>query len=117
MAVSTPLGLYEWLMLPMGLCNAPAIHQRCVTAALREFIGCFCHVYLDDIIIWLNSIEEHQAHLQLIFDTLKTAQLYCNPKKCHFFLLELDFLGHQISQWGIEAQSTKVDKILQWPIP
>ena len=116
-AVSTPLSLYEWLIMPMGLHNAPTIHQHRVTAALCAFIGQFCHVYLDDIVIWSDSIEEHVEHLQLIFDALKTAQLYCNLKKCHFFLLELDFLGHQISRKGIEAQSSKVDKILQWPVP
>ena len=53
-AVNMPLGLYEWLVMPMGLKNAPAIHQRCVTAVLRELIGKFCHVYLDDIVIWPN---------------------------------------------------------------
>ncbi|TFY52450.1 hypothetical protein EVJ58_g10012 [Rhodofomes roseus] len=116
-AVSTPLGLYEWLVMPMGLRNAPAIHQRRVTAALRKFIGRFCHVYLDDIVIWSDSVEEHGRHVQLILEALRDAKLYCNPKKCHFFLLELDFLGHKISQRGIEAQSTKVDKILQWPVP
>ncbi|TFY53536.1 hypothetical protein EVJ58_g9399 [Rhodofomes roseus] len=116
-AVSTPLGLYEWLVMPMGLRNAPAIHQRRVTAALRSYIGRFCHVYLDDIVIWSDSVEEHARHVQMILDALRTAQLYCNPKKCHFFLLELDFLGHKISHRGIEAQSTKVDKVLEWPVP
>ncbi|TFY53313.1 hypothetical protein EVJ58_g9521 [Rhodofomes roseus] len=69
-AVSTPLGLYEWLVMPMGLRNAPAIHQRRVTAALRKFIGRFCHVYLDDIVIWSNSVEEHAQHVQMILDAL-----------------------------------------------
>ena len=59
-AVTTPLGLYEWLVMPMGLKNAPAIHQRCVTAALRDHIGKICHVYMDDIVIWSETLKEHE---------------------------------------------------------
>jgi hypothetical protein len=56
-AVTMPLGLYEWLAMPMGLCNSPAIHQRHMTAALREYIGKFCHIYLDDIVIWSQDVN------------------------------------------------------------
>lgn len=62
-AVTTPLGLYEWLVMPMGLKNAPAINQRHVTLALQPFIGKICHIYLDDIVIWSNSIEEHEKNV------------------------------------------------------
>jgi hypothetical protein len=116
-AVTTPLGLYEWLVMPQGLRNAPPVHQRWVTAALRPFLGIFAHIYLDDIIIWSNSIEEHTKHIILIMNTLRTAQLYCNAKKSRFYLTELVFLGHKISQQGIEACSSKVDKILSWLTP
>jgi hypothetical protein len=116
-AVSTPLGLYEWLAMPMGLRNAPPIHQRRVTAALRPFIGRICHVYLDDIVIWSNTIDEHTKHIRMILTALRNASLYCNPKKCEFYLLEMDFLGHHISQRGIEARTSKVDKVLHWPRP
>jgi hypothetical protein len=58
-AVSTPFGLFEWTVMPMGLRNAPAIHQRRVTSALCPYIGKICHIYLDDIIIWSNTVEEH----------------------------------------------------------
>lgn len=116
-AVSTPFGLYEWLAMPMGLRNSPPIHQRCVTAALREYIGKICHIYLDDIIIWSQSVQEHQHHVRLILAALRKVKLFCNPKKCEFFLLEVDFLGHHISAQGLEANSSKVDKILSWPQP
>jgi hypothetical protein len=116
-AVTTPLGLYEWLVMPMGLRNAPAIHQRRITAALREHIGKICHVYLDDIIIWSNNVAEHAKHLDMIMTALRKAKLYCNSKKCKFFQRELDFLGHHISERGIEANSSKIDRILQWPTP
>jgi len=116
-AVTTPLGLYEWLAMPMGLRNSPAIHQRRMTAALRDYIGKFCHVYLDDIVIWSNDVTEHTKHIDLIMKALHKARLYCNPAKCRFFLKEMDFLGHHISVRGIEPNSSKVDRILQWPTP
>jgi hypothetical protein len=116
-AVTTPLGLYEWLVMPQGLRNAPPVHQRRVTVALRPFLGIFAHIYLDDIIIWSNSLEEHTAHIKLVMDTLWKARLYYNSKKSKFYLTELVFLGHRISQQGIEACSSKVDKILNWPTP
>jgi len=58
-AISTPFGLYEWPVMPMGGCNAPATHQRRMTAALRHLIGKICHVYLDDIIIWSQTLDKH----------------------------------------------------------
>jgi hypothetical protein len=116
-AVTTPFGLYEWMVMPMGLRNSPPIHQRRMTAALREHIGKICHIYLDDIIIWSNTIEDHTKHIRMVLTSLQNASLYCNPKKCEFFLLEVDFLGHRISQRGVEAQNSKVDKILNWPVP
>jgi len=85
-AVTTPLGLYEWLAMPMGLRNSPAIHQRRMTAALRELIGKICHIYLDDIVIWSNDVVEHTKHIALVMAALRKARLYCNPNKCRFYL-------------------------------
>jgi len=69
-AVTTPLGLYEWMVMPQGLQNAPPVHQWQVMAVLRPFLVRFAHIYLDDIIIWSNSLEEHTRHIKLIMDTL-----------------------------------------------
>lgn len=107
-AVHTPLGLYEWTVMPQGLRNAPACHQQRDTQALREYIGKFCYIYVDDIVIWSNSEEEHSEHVRLILEALRKNKFYMNPKKCKFFLSELDFLGHHISQRGVEVQSSKV---------
>ncbi len=107
-AVNTPFGLYEWLVMPQGMKNAPAIHQRRVNHALRHLIGKICHIYLDDIIIWSDSVEEHMLHVRQVLDALCADALYCNPKKSEFFLLELSFLGHRISRRGIEVDETKV---------
>jgi hypothetical protein len=116
-AVNTPLGLYEWLVMLQGLRNAPSVQQRRVTAALRHFIGDFCHVYLDDIIIWSKDPDEHEKHVRLVFEALKKASLYCNPKKTKLFQYKVDFLGHHISQRGVEADTRKVEQIVHWPTP
>jgi hypothetical protein len=111
------VGLYEWLVMPQGLRNAPSIQQRRVTAALREHIGKICHVYLDDIVIWSDNVEEHERHVRIIFDCLKAAGLYCNEKKTKLFQLSIKFLGHKISAKGIEADDSKIEHILHWPTP
>ena len=104
-------------MSGLGLKNAPAIHQRRVTLALRQYIGKICHIYLDDIVIWSNSIEEHDNNICKILQALRDVCLYVNPDKTHLFCLEIDFLGHHISACGIEADSKKADCILAWPQP
>src|SRR5882762_6165651 len=116
-AMTTPFGLYEWLAMPMGLKNSPPIHQRHMVAALRHLIGKICHVYLDDIVIWSNTVAEHTKHIDMVMKVLADAKLYLNPDKCAFYLLEVDFLGHHLSARGIEPNSSKVDKILHWPLP
>jgi hypothetical protein len=116
-AVNTPLGLYEWLVLPQGLRNAPSIHQRRVTAALRKYIGKICHIYLDDIVIWSNSITEHEINVRKILQALQDAKLHINPKKSELFCSQIHFLGHKISHKGIEADEGKADRILAWPQP
>jgi len=116
-AVNTPFGLFEWLVMPMGLRNSPAIHQRRVTTALQTHIGRICHVYLDDIIIWSDSVEQHIADVRAVLTALRTARLYINEKKTKLFQTQINFLGHTISAKGIEADSKKVDTILDWPTP
>jgi hypothetical protein len=116
-AVNTPLGLYEWLVMPMGLKNAPAIHQQHVTAALRLLISKICHIYLDDIVIWSNSVDEHERNVRAVLEALRAARLYINPEKSHLFCTEIDFLGHHISMHGIEADAHKIEHILSWPEP
>ena len=103
--------------MPMGIKNAPAIHQRHVTAALREHIGKICHVYLDDIVIWSNNIDEHARNVRTILQALENAKLYCNPKKTKLFCTEIHFLGHRISSRGIEPDEGKADRIKHWPTP
>ncbi len=116
-AVTTPFGLYEWLVMPQGCRNAPSTHQRRMFAALRPYIGSICHVYLDDIIIWSQSLEEHRRNVRTVLLALRKASLFCSDKKTALFLTNVDFLGHHISPKGVEADPKKIDKILNWPRP
>ena len=114
-AVSTPFGLYEWLVMLMGLENSPAIHQRHITKALGHLIGKMCHIYLDNIIIWSNSIDKHKQNIAKVLQALSDAHLYCNPKETYLFHQEINFLGHNISACRIEADSSETDCVLNWP--
>jgi hypothetical protein len=79
-----------------GLRNSPPIHQHRMASALRELIGKICHIYIDDIIIWSSTVEEHDHHVQLVLAALRKAKIYCNLKKCLFFQLDIEFLGHTV---------------------
>lgn len=116
-AVSTPLGLFEWLVMPMGGSNAPSTHQRRMMSALHHLIGRICHVYLDDIIIWSNSLEEHTQNIALVMKALEDAHLFCSLKKTTLYASEVLFLGHIISEAGLRPDPAKVDKIRDWPRP
>lgn len=113
----TPFGLWEWVIMPMGMKNSPATHQCHVTLTLKDLIGHICHVYLDNIIIWSSSVEEHKRNVTAILQALRDANLYCSLKKSMLFSTEVNFLGHHISNCGIEADSSKVTHILNWPVP
>ncbi|THG92770.1 hypothetical protein EW026_g8249 [Hermanssonia centrifuga] len=116
-AVTTPFGLYEWTVMPQGCRNAPATHQRRMFNALRDHIGSICHVYLDDIVIWSETLDEHRRNVATVLECLRRHKLYCSPKKTDLFCISINFLGHYISANGIEADNKKVEKILDWPVP
>lgn len=116
-AVTTPFRLYEWLVMPMGCRNALATHQRRMNAALRHLIGKICHVYLDDIIIWSTTIAEHLRNVEKVLQVLREHSMYCSPKKTDLFCTSVRFLGHIISQKGIEADPGKIEAITKWPVP
>jgi hypothetical protein len=115
-AVTTPFGSYEWTVMPMGLRNAPAIQRR-INQALRKYIGKICRVYLDNIVIWSQTLQEHEDNVRTILRALQEAGLYCNLKKTKLFCTEIDFLGHTISADGIRANNRKAEKIINWPVP
>ena len=116
-AIKTPWGLFEWVVMPQGLCNAPATFQRFMNWVLRGYIGVFCSSYLDDIAIYSNSVAEHKRYVRLILQRLREHGIYASPKKSQLFADSIEFLGHRISSEGIEADPVKLDKITQYPTP
>jgi hypothetical protein len=116
-AVSTPRGLYEWTVMPMGLRNAPAIQQRRLESALREHLRQICHCFLDDIVGWSGSLSDHVNVVHKILLALRKAGVFINPKKSVLFATEIEFLGHRVSDHGIEACERKAGRILDWPPP
>lgn len=117
MAVITPEGAFKWTVMPMGFKNSLSTHQRRMNSALRNLIRKICHVYLDDIIIWSQTLEEHKANVETVMLALRKASLLCSPKKTHIFCTEIDFLGHHISSRGIEPNAAKVQRIMDWKSP
>ena len=116
-AFITSYGLYEFKVMPFGLTNAPATFQRLMNKVFREEIGKFVAVYLDDIIIFSVTFEEHIQHLRQIFQQLKKAGLKLGRDKCEFGKTELAFLGHIVSGNGIAPDPSKIEKIKDFPIP
>ena len=102
----------------MGLCNAPATFQRMVNEIFREEIKAgFMSVYLDDILIFSNSQEEHEIHVRRVFDRLRTSKLYAKLKKCEFNKDELKFLGLIVKKGTIKPNPKKVEVVRDWPTP
>ena len=113
-AFRTRYGHYEYLVVPFGLTNAPATFQAFINQALRGLIDDFCVVYLDDILVFSRTEEEHQAHLELVIERLRQVELYANPKKCEFFKTELEYLGFIIDKDGLRMDPARIQTISEW---
>jgi len=116
-AFITSQGLYEFTVMPFGLTNAPATFQRLMNKVFREEIGKYVAVYLDDIIIYSTTFEEHLTHLKNVLQQLRKAGLKLGRDKCEFGKLELAFLGHIVNGQGIAPDPSKIEKIRDFPIP
>lgn len=116
-AFSVNSGKYEFTRMPFGLKNAPATFQRVMDCILRDFIGVCCFVYMDDIIIFSTSMEQHKLHLDTILKRLKEAGLKIQLDKCEFFRKEAQFLGHTVTEDGVRPNEDKIKVIRSWPLP
>lgn len=108
---------YEFIRMPFGLKNAPSIFQRCVDDILRDFIGKFAYVYIDDVLVFSSTPEEHLEHIRTIIDALHNANMKISREKSHFFKESVEYLGHIIKHNRITVDPIKVETIKNYPIP
>jgi len=116
-AFSTPTCHYEYLRMPFGLKSAPSTFQRLMNNVLMGLIGTRCFVYLDDVIIFGETLQEHYARLREVFEKLRQYNLKIEPDKCEFLKTELSYLGHVVTGEGVKPDPHKIQAINEFPIP
>ena len=116
-AFSTKEGHWEYQRLSFGLKTAPATHQRMMNVVLSGLTGTRCFVFLDDIVIYAKSLEEHDAKIRQVFDRLRGSNLKLKPEKCEFLRREVSYLGHIISENGVLPDKAKTKVLEEFPTP
>ena len=105
---------YEFLVMPFGLTNAPAIFMDLMNKIFQPYLDQFVIVFIDDILIYSGSKEDHEAHLRVVLQILRENQLYAKFSKCQFWLDSVAFLGHVISAEGVSVDPQKIEAIVNW---
>ena len=116
-AFRTPFGSFKWLRMPMGLTGSPQTFQCLVEKVLVGLTWKSCVPYLDDIIIFSSTPEEHLERLRLVFERFRAYNLKINPDNCDFFWMKLQFLGHIVSKDGLEVDPSKIEAVQKFPLP
>ena len=110
-------GHYEYVIMPFGVTNAPALFRDYLNRIFRPFLDNFVVVFIDDILIYSKTHEEHAEHLRIMLGILREKQLFAKLSKCDFWMREVQFLGHVISSQGIAMDLAKVEVVIQWECP
>ena len=108
-AFNSPFGKYEYVKVPFRLAQVPAYFQELMTGILKDFP--FAIAYLDDIIIFSKTLQEHLSHIHMVFEKLKSAYLSMKKSKCNFFSKEIQYLGHILNATGIQPLPSKTHAI------
>ncbi|KAH0358992.1 hypothetical protein KCU65_g10159, partial [Aureobasidium melanogenum] len=114
-AFRTRYGLFEYLVMPFGLCNGPASFQNFINDTLREHLDVFCTAYLDDILIYSEDEAKHERHVKLVLEKLREAGLQVDITKCEFNVEQVEYLGLMVTTEGTRMDPKKVQTILEWP--
>ncbi|KAL5740018.1 hypothetical protein ACOSQ2_029198 [Xanthoceras sorbifolium] len=116
-AFRTRYGHYEFVVMPFGLTNAPAAFMDLMNRIFRPYLDQFVVVFIDDILVYSQTAEDHDRHLRVVLQILRKKQLYGKLSKCEFWLPEIAFLGHIVSAEGIKADPKKIEAIVEWKPP
>jgi hypothetical protein len=107
-------GHYEFTLVPFGLSNAPIVFMCLMNGVFREYLDKFVIVFLDDILVYSKSEEEHEHHLRMVLQVLREDQMYVKLSKCSFYQKKIHYLGHIISKYGIDVDPKKIEDIREW---
>ena len=116
-AYCTTEGLFQFKVMPFGLCNTPTTFQRLVDLVLAGLQWSECLVYLDDVIVVGRTFNEHLRNLRSVLQRIRESGLCLKPSKCCFFQNRVHYLGHIISRDGVATDSAKTEKVNTWPTP
>lgn len=97
--------------MQQGDCNAPSTFQWLMTSIFQDYIGVFMHVYLDNLFIYSDSVEDHEQHLKLVFDKLQENKLFMKAEKVQLYAEKMDCLRHLVDDKGLHADSDKLERI------
>jgi hypothetical protein len=114
---STRYGLFQYLVMSFGLMNALAHFMYVMNSVFMSELGKFVMEFIDDILVYSKSMEEHEQHLQIVLQQLQEHQMYAKFSKCEFWIKEVPFLGHVVSPEGIAVDPSKVKEVLDWKLP
>ena len=114
-AFRTRFGSFEYTVLPMGLCNAPGTFMQLMNETFRDVLDRFVLAFLDDILVFSKTREEHVTHVREVLTRLRKQKLYAKLSKCQFFQQQVEFLGHQIGTNGLSVSQDKIDAVRDWP--
>ena len=106
-------GHYEFLVMPFRLTNAPAAFMDLMNRVFRPYVDQFVMVFIDDILVYSKDWENHDMHLRVVLETLRKERLYAKLSKCEFWLREVSFLGHLVSEEGIRVDPRKIEVIIE----
>ena len=116
-AFTTSQGLFEYNVLPMGLCNSPGIFMQLMNDTFAEFLNKFVLVFLDDIIVYSDTLEEHEEHVRQALKRLREQRLYAKASKSALCKREVEFLGHMVGVRGLRVMQDKIEAVRDWPTP